>query len=130
LVSLGNQLDVSESDALIPVSTDPYTRVVALYLEGVRDGRQFIEKARQVTLEKPLLVLKVGKSSGARRAAASHTGALAGQENAYEAAFRRAGVIRADTTEELFDWARTLAWCPPLRGSSIAILTNAGGAWA
>lgn len=127
LVSLGNQVDISESDVLAPVAADPHTRVLAMYLEGVRDGRYFIREARQVSRQKPIIALKVGKYSSGRRAAASHTGALAGQENAYEAAFRRAGVIRAGTTEELFDWARALAWCPPIQGSSIAILTNAGG---
>ena len=127
LVSLGNQVDVSESEVLPPVAADPYTRVLVLYLEGVQEGRQFIEKAQQVSRQKPVLVLKVGKFSAGQRAAVSHTGALAGQETAYEAAFRKAGVIRADTTEELFDWARALAWCPPIQGSSIAILTNAGG---
>jgi acetyl coenzyme A synthetase (ADP forming)-like protein len=127
LVSLGNQADVSESDVLAPVAADPHTRVLAMYLEGVRDGRYFIREARQVSRQKPILALKVGKYSSGQRAAASHTGALAGQESAYEAAFRRAGVIRAGTTEELFDWARALAWCPPIQGPSIAILTNAGG---
>ena len=127
LVSLGNQADVSESDVLAPVAADSYTRVLAMYLEGVRDGRHFIREARQVSRQKPVIALKVGKYSSGQRAAASHTGALAGQENAYEAAFRRAGVIRAGTTEELFDWARALACCPPIKGPSIAILTNAGG---
>ena len=127
LVSLGNQADVSESDILAPVAADPYTRVLAMYLEGVRDGCQFVNEASRAVQQKPVLVLKVGKSSGGQRAATSHTGALVGQENAYEAAFRKAGVIRAGTTEELFDWARALAWCPPIHGASIAILTNAGG---
>jgi acetate---CoA ligase (ADP-forming) len=127
LVSLGNQADVSESDILDPVAADPFTRVLAMYLEGVRDGRQFVNEASRAAKQKPVLVLKVGKFSGGQRAAASHTGALVGKENAYEAAFRKAGVIRAGTTEELFDWARALAWCPPIQGASIAILTNAGG---
>lgn len=127
LVSLGNQADVSESEVLAPVAADPKTRVLALYLEGVRDGRLFITEAYKVSRQKPVLAMKVGKFSSGRRAAASHTGALVGQESAYEAAFRKAGVIRAETTEELFDWARALAWCPPIQGSSIAILTNAGG---
>jgi acetate---CoA ligase (ADP-forming) len=127
LISLGNQADVSESDILNPVAADPNTRVLAMYLEGVRDGRQFVSEASRVARQKPVLVLKVGKFSGGQRAASSHTGALVGKENAYEAAFRKAGVIRAGTTEELFDWARALAWCPPIQGASIAILTNAGG---
>jgi acetate---CoA ligase (ADP-forming) len=127
LVSLGNQADVNETDVLAPIAEDHYTRVLTLYLEGVSDGRKFVQEARKITRVKPIVALKVGRYPGGQRAAASHTGALAGQENAYNAAFRRAGVIRADTSEELFDWARALAWCPLPKGRSIAILTSAGG---
>ena len=127
LVSLGNQADVSESETLDPIAADPDTHVIAMYLEGVRDGRQFVERTSQAIRQKPVVVLKVGKYSSGRRAATSHTGALVGQENAYEAAFRKAGVIRAETTEELFDWAKALAWCPAMDGPSVAVLTNAGG---
>jgi acyl-CoA synthetase (NDP forming) len=127
LVSLGNQVDVNETDVLEPLIADPFTRVLTLYLEGVSDGRRFIEKASRVTRQKPVIALKVGRYAGGRRAVASHTGALAGQENAFNAGFRRAGVIRADTSEEVFDWARALAWCPPPHGRDIAVLTNAGG---
>ena len=127
LVSLGNQADVSETDILAPVAADPYTHVLNLYLEGVSDGRRFVHEASRVTRQKPVIALKVGRFESGRRAVASHTGALAGQENAYNAAFRRAGVIRADTSEEVFDWARALAWCPLPRGRSVAVLTNAGG---
>lgn len=127
LVSLGNQADVCETDVLAAVAADPFTKVLTLYLEGVRDGRRFVNEASKVTPHKPIIALKVGRYSGGQRAVASHTGALAGSEHAYEAAFRRAGVIRADTSEEMFDWARVLAWCPPLAGRSVAVLTNAGG---
>jgi acetyl coenzyme A synthetase (ADP forming)-like protein len=127
LVSLGNQADVNETDVLAPVAADPYTKVLALYLEGVNDGRKFVEAARRVGRLKPVLALKVGRYASGRRAVASHTGALAGEENAYNAAFRRAGVIRVETSEELFDWARALAWCPPPAGRNVAILTNSGG---
>jgi acetyl coenzyme A synthetase (ADP forming)-like protein len=127
LVSLGNQADVNETDVLAPVAADPFTRVLTLYLEGVRDGRRFVSEARQVTQQKAIIALKVGRFSSGQRAVASHTGALAGQENAFNAAFRRAGVVRADTSEEMFDWARALAWCPPPRGRRVAVLTNAGG---
>lgn len=127
LVSLGNQADVSETDVLALVASDPFTHVLTLYLEGISDGRRFVSEAGQITPHKPMIALKVGRFAGGRRAAASHTGALAGQENAYNAAFRRAGVIRAETSEEMFDWARALAWCPPPRGRSVAVLTNAGG---
>jgi len=127
LVSLGNQADVNETDVLAPVAEDSFTRVLTLYLEGVSDGPRFVEQARRVTRKKPIVALKVGRYPSGQRAAASHTGALAGQEHAFNAAFRRVGVIRADTSEELFDWARALAWCPLPKGRSIAILTSAGG---
>ncbi len=127
LLSLGNQADVNETDTLAPVAADPYTRVLALYLEGVNDGRRFIDQARQVVHDKPIIALKVGRFKSGQRAVASHTGALAGQESAYSAAFRRAGVLRAETSEEMFDQARALAWCPPTRGRRVAVLTNAGG---
>jgi acetyltransferase len=127
MVSLGNQSDVTESDLLAPVAEDPHTGVITLYLEGVSDGRHFLEQARQVTRQKPVVALKVGRYERGQQAVASHTGALAGLESAYNAAFRRAGVIRAETTEQLFDWARALAWCPLPKGRSVGILTNAGG---
>jgi acetyltransferase len=127
LVSLGNQADVNETDVLEPVAADPYTRVLALYLEGVSDGRRFVEAARRVTPRKAVIALKVGRFASGQHAVASHTGALAGQEIAFNAAFRRAGVIRADTSEEMFDWARALAWCPLPAGRQMAVLTNAGG---
>jgi acetyltransferase len=127
LVSLGNQADVNETDVLAPVADDRFTRVLTLYLEGVSDGQKFVQEARKITPCKPIVALKVGRFPAGQRAAASHTGALAGQETAFNAAFRRAGVIRADTSEELFDWARALAWCPLPKGRAIAILTSAGG---
>jgi len=127
LISLGNQLDLTETDVLEPVADDPHTRVITLYLEGILDGRRFVETARRVTARTPVIALKVGRSAAGRRAVASHTGALAGQEAAYDAAFARAGVIRAETSEEMFNWARALAWCPLPAGRSVAVLTNAGG---
>lgn len=127
LVSLGNQMDLTETDLLIPTADDENTRVITLYMEGVGDGRAFIEQARKVSTKKPVIAIKVGRSEHGRDAVASHTGALAGQDVAFDAAFNRAGVIRAETSEELFDWARALAWCPLPRGRRRAILTNAGG---
>jgi acetyl coenzyme A synthetase (ADP forming)-like protein len=127
LVSLGNQVDVTETDLLSLTADDPKTRVITLYIESIRDGRRFMEEARKASLKKPIIALKVGRSAAGQRAAASHTGALAGAEAAYDAAFRKAGVLRADNTEEAFHWARALAWCPLPRGNRVAILTNAGG---
>ena len=127
LISLGNQVDVRETDVLAPIAADPHTKVITLYLEGIEEGRRFVRAARRVTRDKPIIALKVGRYSAGRRAVASHTGALAGQESAFTAAFRRAGVIRANTVEEMFDWAKALAWCPLPAGPNVAVLTNAGG---
>jgi acetyltransferase len=127
LLSMGNQADLSESDMLAPVASDPYTNVLALYIEGVKNGRHFVEEARKIVAQKPIIALKVGRFESGQRAVASHTGALAGKESAYNAAFRRAGVLRAETSEEMFDRARALAWCPLPKGRRVAVLTNAGG---
>lgn len=125
VVSLGNEAGLSVTDVLEAVAADPATGVVALYLEGLADGRRFVDTAARI--RKPIVALKVGRSEGGRRAAASHTGALAGRDVAYSAAFRRAGIIRAGTSEELLDWARAMAWAPLPGGRRVAVLTNAGG---
>jgi acetyltransferase len=125
LISLGNQLDLDEADALEMVASDAATRVVAMYLETTADGRRLVEVARGLTI--PVVALKVGRSEAGIRAVASHTGALAGSEQAYRAAFRRAGIVRAPTTEAMLDAARTLAWAPLPAGRRMAVLTNAGG---
>ncbi|HWQ46867.1 MAG TPA: acetate--CoA ligase family protein [Longilinea sp.] len=127
LVSLGNQVDVNETDVLPAVAADKHTKVVTLYMESVSNGRRFVRTAAETSKNTPLVALKVGRFESGRKAAASHTGALAGAEVAFEAAFRRAGVLRATTTEEMFQWARALAWCPVPKGPKVAVLTNAGG---
>ncbi|MBN1564496.1 MAG: CoA-binding protein, partial [Anaerolineae bacterium] len=127
LVSLGNQADVNEAEMLTVIGQDTDTHVITAYIEGVSDGQAFIAAASDVARRIPILALKVGRGSGAAHAVASHTGALAGREEAYAAAFRRAGVLRAGTMEELFDWARALAWQPLPKGNRVAILTNSGG---
>ena len=127
LISLGNQADVTETDLLVPTAADGHTNVIALYLEGIKSGRRFVHEARAVVPNTPIIALKVGRFEAGQRAAASHTGALSGEESAYNAVFRRAGVLRAETSEELFDQARALAWCPLPEGNRVAVLTNAGG---
>jgi acetate---CoA ligase (ADP-forming) len=127
LVSLGNQADVNESDVLPAVAADPHSQVITLYLEGVSDGRHFTQVAREISRHKAIIALKVGRSAAGQQAAASHTGALASSEAAFAAACRRAGIIRADNSEEQFDWARALAWAPLPQGRRVAILSNAGG---
>jgi acetyl coenzyme A synthetase (ADP forming)-like protein len=128
LVSLGNQADVTETDVLAPVAADPHTRVITLYLESVGDGPRFVVEASRASRQKPVVVIKLGRSAGGQRAAASHTGAMVGQDHAFDAAFRRSGVMRANTSEELFDWSRALAWCSLPAGRQVGILTMAGGA--
>ncbi len=127
LISLGNQADVNETDMLPVVAADEHTHVIVLYLEGVGDGRRFVEVAREVTSRKPVIALKVGRFESGQRAAASHTGALAGSDTAYEAAFEKAGIFRAGSAEQMFDWAQALAACPLPLGRNVAVLTNAGG---
>lgn len=127
LISLGNQIDVNETDMLTLVSADDNTRVLTLYMEGVSNGRRFVREASKAARIKPIVALKVGRFESGRKAAASHTGALAGAETAFNAAFRKAGVLRAHNTEQLIQWAKALAWCPLPKGSRVAVLTNAGG---
>ncbi len=127
IVSLGNQADVNETDVLPEVAKDEHTRVIVLYMESVSDGKKFVQAASEVTKHKPVIALKVGRFESGQKAAASHTGALAGSEAAFDAAFEKAGVLRADTAEQMFDWARALEDCPLPNGKRMAILTNAGG---
>ncbi len=127
IVSLGNQAGVTEAEMLEAVAQDERTRAVLVYLEGVADGRAFIEAARRASERVPVVALKVGRGQSSARAVSSHTGALAGTDAAYDAAFRRAGVLRARGLEEMLDWARALAWQPLPQGNRVAVLTNAGG---
>lgn len=127
IVSLGNQTDVTSTEMLAQIGRDGKTRVITGYLESIDNGRAFIETATDVAKELPLVMLKAGRGASGAKAARSHTGAMAGDLEAYKAAFRRAGVLWANTMEELFDWGRALAWQPLPKGNRVAILTNAGG---
>ncbi len=127
IASLGNQADLSEAEVITALASDPHTRVITMYLEGVKDGAQFKQAVSAAARDKSIVALKVGRTAAGKRAVSSHTGALAGQETAYDVVFDRYGILRANTTEELFDWARALAWCPPLQSDRVAVLTNAGG---
>jgi len=126
-VSLGNKADLDESDLLQAWTDDPDTRVVVAYLESIADGRRFVDVASTLVATKPLIVLKAGSSDAGARAVSSHTGSLAGSQTAYEAAFRKAGIIRADTVQDLFDFAEGFSRQPLPAGPGVAILTNAGG---
>ncbi len=126
-VSLGNKADVSEVDLVRTWTEDPDTSVVAAYLEAVSDGRAFVDAATALSAVKPLIALKAGGSDAGARAVSSHTGSLAGSEQAYDAAFRKAGVIRARSVQELFDFSVGFARQPLPSGPGLVILTNAGG---
>jgi len=127
MISLGNQADLDIADALDSLAADPHTRVVAAYVEGLPDGRRFVEAARRLTAQKPMVVLKAGRTPSGTRAVSSHTGALAGADQAFLAACRRAGAIPVETLEEMVDAAIALAYRRPPTGPRMAILTNAGG---
>lgn len=126
-VSVGNRSDVSGNDVLEHWGQDDDTRVVLMYLESFGNPRRFTRLARRVARDKPIVALKSGRTLSGSRAAASHTGALAGTDTAVEALFSQAGVIRVTTIEELFDTGMLLATQPVPRGRRVAILTNAGG---
>jgi acetyltransferase len=125
--SLGNEADVTESDVIEYLGEDEHTRVIAVYVEMIRDGRRFIDVARKVTAKKPVILLKAGRTSAGARAVSSHTGSLAGAHTAYQAAFAQSGVIEVDTVAELFDLALALDFQPLPQGERVALLTNAGG---
>ena len=127
VVSLGNKAVLDESDFLAHWRDDPETNVILGYLEGVEDGREFIDTAREVTQDTPVVVVKSGRTEAGAEAASSHTGTIAGSEAAYEAAFEQAGVVRAENVQELFDFARALDGLPMPDGQAVGVVTNAGG---
>jgi acetyltransferase len=126
-VSVGSMLDVGWGDLIQYLGDDPKTRSIVLYMESVGDARSFLSAAREVALSKPIIVIKPGRTQAAAKAAASHTGALTGQDDVLDAAFRRCGVLRVDTIAELFYLAEALDKQPRPKGPRLAIVTNAGG---
>ncbi|MCL6638823.1 MAG: acetate--CoA ligase family protein [Firmicutes bacterium] len=127
IVSLGNKADLNETDFIEEAAEDPDTRVIMCYLEDVADGERFLETAARAVTKKPLVVFKSGTSQAGALAASSHTGALAGSDRAYAAAFSQCGVIRASSMRELFELAVSFANQPVPRGDRLAIVTNSGG---
>jgi acetyltransferase len=126
-ISLGNKVDTSEVDFIQALAADPETRVIIGYIEGVENGQRFMQAARAASKVKPLVIVKSGGTAAGARAASSHTGTLAGSEKAFSAAFRQSGIIRAESIEELFNFARAFASQPIPRGPHLCIVTNAGG---
>jgi len=127
LISMGNKSDLCETEFLSNFAQDPETKVIVGYLESIKDGSSFIKAAESAAAQKPVAILKSGVTAAGGKAASSHTGSLAGADIAYGSAFRRSGIIRADTFEELFDYATAFAMQPLPAGRRVAIITNAGG---
>lgn len=126
-IDLGNTCDVGFAEVLSLYGADPRIKVVSLHIEDVKDGREFMRVAGEVSRQKPILALKTGKTREGAKAASSHTGSLVGEDAVYEVAFRQAGVIRVRDDEELFDLSRTFATYAPLKGNRVAVITVAGG---
>jgi len=125
IIGVGNKLDIDDDDLIDYFSTDPETKVIGLYIEAIKDGRAFMNSIK--ACDKPVLVVKAGRSAAGARATASHTGSMAGSDKIYGAAIRQAGGIRCRDLVELFDMARALAGQPPAQGNRIGIITNGGG---
>jgi acetyltransferase len=126
-VSVGSMIDVDFGDLIDYFGTDPQTKSILMYIEGVTDAREFISAARHFSRTKPIIVVKAGKFGESAKAAASHTGSLTGEDNVYDAAFKRAGIVRVDEIVDLFNCAEVLRIQPLPKGPNLAIITNAGG---
>jgi len=126
-ISIGSMLDVGWGDLIDYLGDDPQTHSIVIYMETIGDARAFLSAAREVALTKPIIVIKPGRTAGAAKAAASHTGSLTGSDEVLEAAFRRSGVLRVNTIAEVFYMAEVLAKQPRPRGPRLTIVTNAGG---
>jgi acetyltransferase len=126
-ISIGSMLDVGWGDLIDYLGDDPKTQSIVIYMETIGDARAFLSAAREVALSKPIIVIKPGRTEGAARAAASHTGSLTGSDDVLDAAFRRSGVLRVNTIAEVFYMAEVLAKQPRPKGPHLTILTNAGG---
>ncbi len=126
-ISIGSMLDINWGDLIYYLGDDPHTKSIVIYMESIGDARSFLSAAREVALTKPIIVIKAGRTAAAAKAAASHTGALAGSDAVLDAAFRRCGVLRVNSISDLFDMSEVLAKQPRPKGPRLTILTNAGG---
>ena len=126
-VSIGSMVDVDFGDLIDYFGTDPKTRSILMYIEGITDARKFMSAARHFARTKPIIVVKAGKFSESAHAVASHTGSLAGEDMVYDAAFKRAGIVRVEEIGDLFNAAEVLGMQPLPKGPNLAIITNAGG---
>ncbi|KKP95102.1 MAG: putative acyl-CoA synthetase [Candidatus Moranbacteria bacterium GW2011_GWE1_36_7] len=128
IVSVGNKMQLAESELLEYFANDNQTKVIGMYLEGIKDGQKFIETARRVSRIKPVVILKAGKTEKAQLAISSHTGALAGSDEIMDIAFEKSGIIRADDLEEFFDLLMFISFVDAPKNNKVSVITNAGGA--
>jgi len=126
-VSSGNESDLKGWEYLRYFGEDPDTRLICMYIEGLKDGRRWYEEAKRITPNKPIVVIKVGVTEAGSKAAASHTGSIAGSDQIYDAAFRQAGVVRAGDAGEMFDYIKGLLYCGLPQGPNIGVVSNSGG---
>ncbi len=126
-VSVGSMIDVDFGDLIDYFGTDPHTKSILMYVEGITEARKFMSAARHFARTKPIIVVKAGKFSESAKAAASHTGSLSGEDAIYDAAFKRAGIVRVEEIEDLFNAAEVLGTQPLPKGPNLAVITNAGG---
>ncbi len=127
LVGMGNKMDVDDADLIDYLGQDDDTKVIAMYIESTKDGARFIDAAKKVSKEKPIVALKGGKGAGGTRAAGSHTGVITSKYDLYEAAFKQGGIISANDTTDLLDMALALTYQNPSKGRKVGIVTNGGG---
>jgi acetyltransferase len=125
-VTLGNRVDVDESDVLDYLDRDPLTRVIMMYLEGAKNGRRLMQSLAHICQKKPVLILKSGRTEAGKRATASHTGSMSGEDDIYRAAFAQVGAIRAESLNELIDLARVFTTQPLSKGNRLGIITTSG----
>jgi acetyl-CoA synthetase (ADP-forming) len=128
IISVGNKADIDDADLLEFLAEDPNTKIILIYLEGVSDGKRFVEVAQEVTVKKPVIVIKAGRTEVGAKAVASHTGSLAGNVVIYSTAFKQAGILTAGNVEEAFDWGRIFSYLPEYKGGPLVVVTNGGGA--
>lgn len=126
-ISSGNESDLKGWEYLRYFGEDPHTKLVCMYIEGLKDGRRWYEEAKKITPHKPIVVIKVGVTEAGSKAAASHTGSIAGSDQVYEAAFKQAGVVRAGDAGEMFDFIKGLLYCKLPEGPNVGIVSNSGG---
>lgn len=127
IVSIGNKMSLTETEMLEYLERDEDTKVIGMYLEGIKDGRKFLEVASRVSRQKPIIILKAGKTERSQKAISSHTGALAGSDEIMDAAFEKAGVLRAEDLEEFFNLIGFISHNKPLSCGKVVVITNAGG---